>query len=43
MMKAMFEKCKNLTFIEPTITITSAMTEQNKADIARLAAEMLKA
>ena len=42
LMKAMFEKSKNITFVEPTVTITSAMTEQNRADIARLAGELLK-
>lgn len=40
LMKAMFEKSKNITFIEPIITIVSAMTEQNRADIARLASEL---
>lgn len=40
-MKAMFEKSKNITFVEPTVTIVSAMTEQNKQDIARVASELL--
>ena len=42
LMKAMFEKSKNITFVEPIVTIVSAMTEQNKQDIARLATELLK-
>lgn len=42
LMRAMFDKCKNITFVEPTITIVSSMTEQNKQDISRLAAELLK-
>ena len=42
LMKGMFEKSKNITFVEPTVTINSALTEQNRADIARLAAELLK-
>lgn len=42
LMKAMFEKSKNITFVEPVVTITSAMTEQNRVDIARLAVELLK-
>lgn len=42
LMKAMFEKSKNITFIEPAVTIASSMTEQNRADIARLASELLK-
>lgn len=41
LMKAMFEKSKNITYVEPMITIVSAMTEQNRADIARLASELL--
>lgn len=42
LMKEMFVKSKNITFVEPTITIVSAMTDQNRADIARLADELLK-
>ena len=40
LMKAMLEKSKNITFVEPMITIVSAMTDQNRADIARLASEL---
>lgn len=40
--KTMFEKSKNITFVEPTVTITSALSDKNRADIAILAAEMLK-
>lgn len=39
-MKGMFEKSKNITFVEPIITIVSSMTDQNRADIARLASEL---
>ena len=39
-MKAAFEKSKNITFAEPTVTIKSAMTEANKEEIAQLAKEM---
>ncbi|MCM1194965.1 MAG: FprA family A-type flavoprotein [Corallococcus sp.] len=42
LIKAKFEKSKNVTFIEPVVTITSAMSAENKHDIARLAAELLK-
>lgn len=41
-MKAMFEKCKNLTFAENEIKILSAMTEQNKREICELAEELCK-
>lgn len=40
--KGMLEKGKNITFAEPTVTITSALSEQNRADIARLAIELTK-
>ncbi len=40
--KGMLEKSKNITFAEPTVTITSALSEQNRADIARLAIELTK-
>lgn len=43
LMKAMFEKSKNITFVEPTVTIVSAMTEQNRADISALAQAILNA
>ena len=41
-MKGMLEKCKNNTFCDTTVTIKSAMTEANKAEIAALAEEILK-
>lgn len=42
LMKEMFAKSKNITFVEPVVTILSSMTEQNKRDIALLASELLK-
>ena len=39
-MKAAFEKSKNITFAETTVTIKSAMNEANKEQIAQLAKEM---
>ena len=39
-MKAMFEKSKNITFAENTVTIKSAMKEDTKAQLALLAEEM---
>ena len=39
-MKANFEKSKNITYADTTVTIRSAMTEANKAEIAALAKEM---
>ena len=41
-MKGMLEKSKNLTFADTTVTIRSAMTEENKAQLNALADEMLK-
>ena len=40
--KQMLEGSKEITFVEPAVTIRSAMTEQNKAEIARLAAELCR-
>ena len=40
-MKGMLEGCKNLTFAETEVQILSAMTAENKAQIAQLAQEML--
>ena len=40
--KKMLEESKNITFVEPAVTIRSAMTEQNREEIARLAAELCK-
>lgn len=42
LIKAAFEKSKNITFVDPQITITSALSEQNRADIAHLAHELVK-
>lgn len=39
--RAALEDSKNLTFIEPTVTLRSAMTEQNRAEIAELARAIL--
>lgn len=39
-MKAAFEKSKNITFAEETVTIRSAMDEQTKTAIKRLADEL---
>ena len=40
-MKALFEGSKNLTFTETSVTIKSAMTEENTAQLDALAREML--
>ncbi len=39
-MKAAFEKSANITYADTTVTIKSAMTEENKAQIKALAQEM---
>ena len=39
-MKAMLEKCKNLTFAETTVTIKSALTTENILQLNKLAAEL---
>ena len=39
-MKAAFEKSKNMEYAETTVTIRSAMTEENRNQIAALAKEM---
>ena len=36
-MKATLEPCKDLTWVEPAVTVRSAMTEENRAQIAALA------
>ena len=41
-MKGMLEGCKNTTFAETEVKILSALTEENREQIAKLAAEMLK-
>ena len=39
-MKSKFEKSKNITFADTTVSIRSAMTNQNKVEILSLAKEM---
>ena len=41
-MKGMLEGCKNTTFAETEVKILSALTEENREQIAKLAEEMLK-
>jgi flavorubredoxin len=41
-MKGMLEGCKSTTFAETEVKILSAMTEENKAQIDKLAEEMMK-
>lgn len=41
-MKKLFENSKNITFVEPVITINSSMSEQNKNDIASLSLQLVK-
>ena len=41
-MKAKFEKSKNITFVEPTVKIMSAVNEETKAQILELAKELCK-
>ena len=41
-MKAMFEKSKNITFAETTVTIKSALNEASEAALAQLADELAK-
>ncbi len=40
-MKDKFEKCKNITFAEPTVTIKSALNEESTAKLMHLADEMM--
>lgn len=40
--KAKFEKSKNITFAEPTVTLVSSLTEDNKAAIKQLARALVK-
>ena len=40
-MKTMLEPCKDMTYTETTVKILSAVTEENEAEIDRLAAEIL--
>ena len=39
-MKTMLEKCKNITFSNPTVSIKSAVTEQNEQQLDALAEEL---
>lgn len=41
-MKAMFEKCKDITYLDTNITILSSMSDKNIAEIDSLATELLK-
>lgn len=40
-MKGMFEKSKNITWLETSVKIMSSMDEQNKADIEKIAEELM--
>ena len=40
-MTGMFEKSKNITWLETSVTIMSSMDEQNKADIEKMAEELM--
>lgn len=40
-MKGMFEKSKNITWLETSVKIMSSMDEQNKVDIEKMAEELL--
>lgn len=40
-MTGMFEKSKNITWLETSVKIVSSMDEQNKADIEKMAEELL--
>ena len=41
-MKAMFEKSKNINYIDTTVTLRSAMTEENAEAIDRMAEELCR-
>ena len=41
-MKAMFEKSKDLIFADPVVTLKSAMTDDSKAQIEKLADELCR-
>ena len=41
-MKAMFEKSKNINYIDTTVTLRSAMTEENAEAIERMAEELCR-
>ena len=40
-MKTMLDPCKDMTYTDTTVTILSAVNEENEAGIDRLAAEIL--
>ena len=40
-MTGMFEKSKNITWLETSVKIMSSMDDQNKADIEKMAEELL--
>ena len=40
-MRAMLEGCKGLTFVENTVTLRSAMTEQNREELRALAKDLM--
>ena len=40
-MRGMFEKSKNITFVENTVTLLSAMKPENKAQLETLAEELI--
>lgn len=40
--KGMFEKSKNITFVEPVVTIVSSMTDDNRLSIKQMAQELMK-
>ena len=41
-MKSMFEKCKDITYLEHNVTVLSALNDKNMADIEKLAEELMK-
>jgi len=41
-MKAMFEKSKDITFVEPVVTVKSALNDESKAQISALAEALVK-
>ncbi|MGN1042280.1 MAG: flavin reductase, partial [Christensenellales bacterium] len=41
-MKGMFEKCKNITYTEHNVTVKSALSAENKEEIAEMAKELCR-
>lgn len=41
-MKGKFEKCKNITFMEHNVTVKSALSAENKEEIAEMAKELCR-